>query len=181
MTCPPRRSIFQLLLLFSLSSLPGLSPCHGAVLTVLHTFAVGGPGRANPSEDKNADGARPEAPLIQGRDGALYGTASSGGSHGTGVIFRINTDGTGFVVLHSFGPLEALFIDAANADGAWPSGALTQARDGTLFGAARQGGPRGGGTVFGINTDGTGLPKSFMPSVQGEKCFTTVTARGRPG
>ena len=39
----------------------------------------------------DADGAQPEAALIQSRDGSLYGTASSGGPLGGGVVFRIKS------------------------------------------------------------------------------------------
>ena len=35
------------------------------------------------------------APLVQGTDGNLYGTASAGGAHSHGTVFKINTDGTG--------------------------------------------------------------------------------------
>jgi uncharacterized repeat protein (TIGR03803 family) len=45
-------------------------------------------------------GTWPAAELMQGTDGALYGTASSGGLEGVGTIFRLNTDGSGFTVLH---------------------------------------------------------------------------------
>jgi uncharacterized repeat protein (TIGR03803 family) len=41
-----------------------------------------------------ATGGYPLAGLIQGADGALYGTASSGGSHGSGTVFKLNPDGT---------------------------------------------------------------------------------------
>jgi uncharacterized repeat protein (TIGR03803 family) len=36
------------------------------------------------------DGAHPEMPLIQGADGALYGTASTGGQFGGGTVFRLD-------------------------------------------------------------------------------------------
>src|SRR6266550_3684045 len=33
----------------------------------------------------------------------LYGTSTSGGSFGYGTVFAVNTDGTGFRILRSFG------------------------------------------------------------------------------
>ena len=126
-------------------------------LTVLHTFSPGGPGDLTPSHDANQDGAKPEAPLVQGPDGAFYGTTPSGGAHGTGVIFKINADGTGFIVLHSFGPLDALFTNDANADGCRPTGAIVIGKDGALYGVAGQGGPKGSGTVFTLNKNGSGF------------------------
>ena len=134
---------------------PPTQAADAPTLTVLHTFSAGGPGRMTPSEDRNPDGARPESPLIQGRDGALYGTTSSGGAHGTGVIFLVSPDGTGFTVLHTFGPLAQLFVNKTNADGTWPKGALVQDNDGVLYGATEQGGSGGGGTLFRLKPDGT--------------------------
>jgi uncharacterized repeat protein (TIGR03803 family) len=47
---------------------------------------------------KATDGANPKGSLVQGTDGALYGTASTGGLYGAGTIFRITT-GKSFSVL----------------------------------------------------------------------------------
>ena len=48
------------------------------------------------------NGANPSAALVQGADGALYGTTLSGGTSGGGTVFKINEDGTGFTKLHDF-------------------------------------------------------------------------------
>ena len=142
-------------------------PCHADLptLTVLHTFELSGPGDLTPSHNANSDGSRPDAPLTQGPDGAFYGTAPEGGTHGTGVIFKINPDGTGFTLLHSFGPLASLFGNETNADGGRPNGALVFGKDGTLYGATGQGGPDGSGTVFKMNPNGSGFTvlHSFEP------------------
>src|SRR5688572_805293 len=42
--------------------------------------------------------------LIQGSDGALYGTARNGGPAAHGTLFRIASDGT-FSVVHAFGAI----------------------------------------------------------------------------
>ena len=68
-----------------------------------------------------------------------------GGSAGQGVIFRMNTDGSGFTLLHTF--------VAATGDGWSPLGSLTLVGN-TLYGMTRQGGG-GAGTIFEINTDGS--------------------------
>jgi len=52
------------------------------------------------------------ANLIQGNDGALYGTAWSGGSNNSGTVFRLNRDGSAFTVLHSY--------SGGNSDGSDP-------------------------------------------------------------
>ncbi len=157
-------SLCVLLTALSAFTLPA---CHADLptLTVLHTFAPGGPGDLNPAHNSNLGGSHPEASLAQGRDGAWYGTTQSGGAGGTGVIFKINGDGTGFTVLHSFGPLAALFVNETNADGCWPEGALVQGKDDMLYGAASQGGPGGSGTIFKLSPDGSGFTvlHSFEP------------------
>src|SRR5437870_4346369 len=43
-------------------------------------------------------GRYPEAPLIPGSDGALYGTTLVGGSNDAGTVFKLNKDGSGFTV-----------------------------------------------------------------------------------
>jgi uncharacterized repeat protein (TIGR03803 family) len=48
------------------------------------------------------DGAGPKGTLVQGPDGYLYGTTNSGGATSGGTIFKINTSGTEFNVLHAF-------------------------------------------------------------------------------
>ncbi len=141
--------------------------CHADLptLTVLHTFSAGGPDDLVPSHHANSDGSRPEAPLLQGHDGTWYGTTSSGGVNGTGIIFKMQSDGAKFTVLHSFGPLTAFFGNETNADGCWPQGVLIFGQDGALYGATSQGGPGGSGTIFRLNLDGTGFAvlHSFEP------------------
>ncbi len=93
------------------------------------------------------DGYYPYASLTLSGS-TLYGMTPSGGVNGRGVIFQINTDGTGYQVLYSFG-------SAAN-DGLYPYGSLTLSGT-TLYGMTSDGGAYGAyGTIFQINTDGTG-------------------------
>ena len=92
----------------------------------------------------------------------LYGTAHAGGTgtgSGNGTVFKINTDGTGFGVLH--------FFAGGTSDGRLPNN-LTLAGS-TLYGTTVHGGTAGAstdGTVFKINVDGSGygLLHSFGPS-----------------
>jgi uncharacterized repeat protein (TIGR03803 family) len=42
------------------------------------------------------DGGRPLAALIQGSDGALYGTTMEGGVEGCGTVFKMQMDGSAF-------------------------------------------------------------------------------------
>ncbi len=177
---PPLRFLITLALMLIAAS-PFAVSCHAVpTLTVLHTFSAGGPDDLVPSHHANSDGSRPQAPLLQGRDGTWYGTTSSGGANGTGVIFKMNSDGTGFTVLHSFGPLTAFFGNDTNSDGCWPEGALVLGSDGTLYGAASQGGPGGSGTIFKLNPDGSSfaLLHSFEPKGEGRRNADGASPRG---
>ena len=134
-------------------------------VTVLHTFSPAGRDDLVPAHHANADGAEPDAPLVQGLEGTFYGTTSSGGAHGTGTVFKISADGTGFMLLHSFGALDALFTNDTNPDGGRPSGALVIGKDGALYGVTAIGGPKGSGTVFKLHSDGSRFTvlRSFDP------------------
>jgi uncharacterized repeat protein (TIGR03803 family) len=94
----------------------------GNNFTVLHAF-------------NGSDGAYPFAPVVEGADGLLYGTTNSGGAHSFGNIYRLDTSGGHFVVLHDF----------AGADGATPYAGLTPDPDGNLFGTASAGGTNAAG------------------------------------
>jgi uncharacterized repeat protein (TIGR03803 family) len=89
----------------------------------------------------------------------LYGTASAGGAGGNGAVFAINTNGTGFTVLHSFTATagDAGYNgDGTNSDGSSPADALIISGN-TLYGTAQYGGLFGNGTVFALNTNGSGF------------------------
>ncbi len=49
---------------------------------------------------KATDGANPKGSLVQGSDGAFYGTTSTGGTNGVGTIFRITTAKSFSVLRH---------------------------------------------------------------------------------
>jgi uncharacterized repeat protein (TIGR03803 family) len=78
-----------------------------------------------------------------------------GGGSGNGVVFAVNTNGTGFTNLYSF---RAGGYDASstytNSDGGGPQTSLILSGN-TLFGTAYEGGGSGNGTVFAVNTNGT--------------------------
>src|SRR5579872_5381050 len=128
----------------------------GTGFTNLYTFTA-----TNPVTAVNSDGAEPNGLLLSA--GTLYGTTTIGGSSGNGAVFAIKTDGTGFTNLHSFTALDAA-TDTINNDGANPYSALILSGN-TLYGTAQAGGLSGNGTVFALNTDGTGFTNlhSFTP------------------
>ena len=121
----------------------------GTGFTNLHSFTA----RHAPYHT-NSDGANPCAGLILSGN-TLYGTALEGGSSGNGTIFKVNTNGTGFTTLYSFTALD-IATDTTNSDGAWPYDGLILSGN-TLYGTAYGGGTSGNGTVFAVNTNGTGF------------------------
>jgi uncharacterized repeat protein (TIGR03803 family) len=103
----------------------------------------------------NSDGAVPVAGLIISNN-TLFGTTFYGGTNGNGIVFKLNTDGTGFTNLHTFAADTGKYPDVTNSDGAHSGGPLLLSGD-TLYGAAFHGGTNGNGTLFAFNTDGTGF------------------------
>jgi uncharacterized repeat protein (TIGR03803 family) len=124
----------------------------GVGFTNLHSFT--GPPFTGPPIT-NSDGAFPQAGLLL-LGNVLYGTASQGGSSGSGTVFALNTNGTGFTNLHSFTAGTGSFPQIINSDGANPKAGLLLIGS-TLYGTAYDGGSSGLGTMFVVNTDGSGF------------------------
>jgi uncharacterized repeat protein (TIGR03803 family) len=101
------------------------------------------------------DGAFPAAGVVLA-GGALYGTTELGGANAEGTVFKINTDGGGFTTLYNF----SAPVNATNSDGTSPMSGLALQGE-TLYGTTHNGGPGGGGTLFKINTDGTGFTRLY--------------------
>lgn len=90
--------------------------------------------------ENRQDGDGPNG-LIQGRDGLLYGTTTSGGAHGSssaGTIYRMTLAGKK-TILHSFGPI-------GNNNPSRPMG-MIQLADGSFMGV-NDWGRNGYGTIF---------------------------------
>jgi uncharacterized repeat protein (TIGR03803 family) len=101
-------------------------------ITTLHGFSGGN------------DGGNPLASLVQGSDGNLYGTASTGGSNGFGAVFCLTTNGL-FTPLWSFN----------STNGSYPAGPLMQGRDGRFYGTISAGGAHDLGAIFSLGTNGS--------------------------
>lgn len=97
------------------------------------------------------DGSGPYNTELQLVGDRLYGVTWHGGDPGSttynqGVIFAIDTDGSDFQILHSFG---------GGMDGRFPQGTLA-IHGSTLFGTTTQGGSHDLGTIYQIGLDGSG-------------------------
>jgi uncharacterized repeat protein (TIGR03803 family) len=109
----------------------------GTGFAILHSF-----------NGYDSDGQDPTGSLIE-CGGVLYGMTQGGGaSRYYGTIFKVNPDGSGYALLHSF--------TGGASDGDGPYGSLIAVGD-VLFGLTLQGGTSDRGTIFRINRDGSGF------------------------
>jgi uncharacterized repeat protein (TIGR03803 family) len=126
------------------------------------------------------DGANPVGALTLSGS-VLFGTTSYGGSSGNGTVFRLNTNGTGYVVLKSFSTLtyDPSSGHYTNSDGQIPAGALTLSGN-ALYGTTAYGGSSDSGTVFELNTNGTGYTvlKTFTGGIDGGSPHAGLTLSG---
>ncbi len=110
----------------------------GQSVTILHSFGGGNP---------SPDGAVPEGALIQNPDGSLDGMTSSGGASDGGSAFTISTQGA-LASLHQFGD------GKVTNDGLNPPSSLIRGPNGDFYGTTPNGGSKGNGTVFELNSSG---------------------------
>ncbi len=80
----------------------------------------------------------------------LYGTTFYGGTHFAGTVFKINTNGTGFAVLHAFD-----YTDGAN-----PANGLIRGGN-TLYGTTVGGGTNQDGTIFSLQLSDLSFAKLY--------------------
>jgi uncharacterized repeat protein (TIGR03803 family) len=106
---------------------------NGGNFDILHSFA-------------DTDVSKPFSGLTLS-GAALYGTTYQGGPRGGGTVFTVNTDGSGFTVLHSF---------TNDPDGFEPDYGAPVLSGSVLYGTTYAGGATGDGTIYQVNTNGTG-------------------------
>jgi len=120
---------------------------NGTGVTTLHAFTA----TANNSFNfyTNSDGAHPSAGVLLSGN-VVYGVADEGGTSGRGTAFALNSNGTGFVTLHSF---------TSGSGGTYSSAGFTLVGN-SLYGTDYR--SLGNGTVFAIDTDGTGFTNYYV-------------------
>lgn len=122
----------------------------GTGFTNLHSFSAG---QENSEYNlTNLDGINPAGPVALAGN-VLFGVCPDGGTNGEGTVFSLNTDGTDFAVLHTFGVTLGYIVDA---DGGDPVSGLAVG-NGVLYGTANIAGTNGNGTIFKLNTNGSGF------------------------
>jgi uncharacterized repeat protein (TIGR03803 family) len=104
-------------------------------LTVIYPFS--GQGGISGS----TDGARPVGSLVLGTDSYWYGVTQFGGKYNWGTVYKFKGGG-GYIQLYSFTGGQV-----GSTDGAEPTGGLTLAHDGNLYGTTSLGGVHGAGTI----------------------------------
>ncbi len=131
----------------------------GTGYSVLHAFS-----------DGTGDGWRPYSDLTLGGTN-LYGTTYLGGSQGDGTVFQIGTNGSGYRVVYSF---------SGSTDGGYPDTGSLALSGSTLYGMAQFGGSDDDGSVFKVNTNGSGFAvlHSFTGASDGEMPWGSVTLSG---
>ena len=117
----------------------GLNGC-GTVFQISTSGSIGW----SVSLGGDSNGIGPEAALVQGLDGAFYGTTQWGGDCNCGTLFKVTKEGA-FTTLHSF---------TGNPDGIAPLAGLVSGSDGSLYGMTSAGGAFGCGTVFKLTANG---------------------------
>jgi uncharacterized repeat protein (TIGR03803 family) len=149
---------------------------------------------------RGTNGANPKGALMEGRDGNIYGTTSTGGKYGCGTVFRISRWGR-HTLLYSF---------TGGPDGAIPVTGVVRGKDGMFYGTTLHGGListasqewpsySGYGTVFKMDSKGSlitlysfgAMTNSFGRNLDGafvlgeltlgkDGCFYGTTRRGGP-
>ncbi len=131
--------------LFMAATTVGITLADGAKFSVLYSFEAPDLTFASPL------GSQPDTRPVLGRDHAVYGMTSDGGTNGNGVIYRFDLRSKKYTVLHTFGALD---LNGDNEDGATPGVALTRGPDDVFYGMAIFGGANGNGIIFKITTSG---------------------------
>jgi uncharacterized repeat protein (TIGR03803 family) len=106
------------------------APSGAWTFKVIHTFTGG------------TDGATGSAGRMILRNGHLYGAATTGGRHGSGVVFELTPRAVGEW------DLKTIYSFRGQPDGSFPYGALLFDRSGNIYGTTYYGGANGIGAVY---------------------------------
>jgi len=105
------------------------------VETVLHSF-----------NQIRTDGYNPDSGVVIDKNGNVYGTTYSGGTHGFGTVFEVSGGGVE-TILYDFNPDD-------RKDGVDPYATLVRGKKGNLYGTNVNNGANGHGTIFEVSLSG---------------------------
>ena len=145
----------------TLGGQPSISPLNPGVGTIFRMDATGAVTVLYVFPYSIGGGSSQPGPIVQGADGALYGSAL--GAYGTtaigGYVYRFDPITGDFRHLHDF----------VGSDGAIPTGPLFQAGDGFFYGTTNQGGLWNSGVIYKVDVLGHFvLLHSLSPFYPGE-------------
>lgn len=130
----------------------------GSGYRLLHSFAHNG-----------RDGFS-SSTLVEGRDGALYGTTDGGGLYEGGTAYKLNKDGSGYTILRNF---------RNGSEAGWsPEAGLVQGSDGAFYGTTYYslGDGLGPGVVFALFPQPRSWFTAWTPGVNGLSSLEAVGA-----
>ncbi|HEV3090468.1 MAG TPA: choice-of-anchor tandem repeat GloVer-containing protein [Candidatus Cybelea sp.] len=101
------------------------------------------------------DGASPQGLLDEDKRGNLYGTTSTGGTGGSGTVYKMAPTASGYAesVLYNF---------QDGADGGVPYGGVILGQKGVLYGTTVTGGSYAAGTVFALVPSSSGYTERVL-------------------
>lgn len=102
--------------------------------------------------DPLKSGYSPQGDLVQGTDGYLYGTLSSGGDQAKGVLFKILPDGSNFTKVVVFD---------GTTKGSNPVASLLIGSNGKIYGVTLTGGANNQGCLYVVDNDGSNFARLF--------------------
>lgn len=112
-----------------------------------------------------SDGGYPEAGVVFGPDGSLYGTTEAGGSGGFGVVYRLQPPATACgSVLCPW--IETVLYNFENGEPSF-TGALTFDASGNIYGTTYDGGSTGYGSVYELSPSNGGWNEMVLHSFMG--------------
>src|SRR5262249_22947498 len=148
------------------SSFRRIPPCIALTLFASGVPSIARPEAPPPVEVVHGFDGPPALPagLVEGRDGAFYGTSGEGGAQAQGTVYRITANGE-LTILHSF---------TGGADGTNPQGALVWV-GGDFYGTTSGSPPASHGTVFRISTSGALETIFTFSGTDGSGPYATLT------
>jgi uncharacterized repeat protein (TIGR03803 family) len=119
-----------------------------------------------PPPGQGDDGAIPNAPVVIGPDGALYGTTTTGG-HNQGTVFKLTPPARICAASRCPWTETILYRFTGGSDGGNPYSPVVFDGSGNLYGTTQGGGSANLGAVFELTPSGPGWTESVLYSFTG--------------